>query len=204
LHGPALLSPRLILGDLIMGIANLDGRKPELEVATYANSLRIVLRRCGIFQWGDKSVGLHLPPDAAIDKYRDAVRLLLTGAGMFHYSVPIVRASPSEGQNSGASEALNGLSARMAVIALVAHGAELPPEVEVSLDHVMEVRSIKPYHLRTAARTVTGLTITREQASALVEFRPSLLFAAIRCSRPIEVSLEKLRGTIVLEKSDAS
>ncbi len=187
-----------------MRIVNLDGRQPELEVATYANSLRIVLRRCGIFQWGDRAVGVVLPPEAAIDKYRDAVRLLLTGAGILHYAVPIVRACPFREMKTDASEALNAVSSHTAVIVLIAHGTELPLEANVSLDCVMEVGNFKPYHLLAAVRTVMGLTITREQANALVEFRPSLLFAAIRCSRPIEASLEKLRGTIVLEKSDAS
>ncbi|MBK5571235.1 AAA family ATPase [Ensifer sp. SSB1] len=174
---------------------DFDMRKQGLEVTTYANSLRIALKRCGIFQKSDRAVGLRLPPGAAVDKYYDAVKALLIGAGILHYTVPIVRISTFK-QETDAGEALNALSSGRAVIVLITNGAELPQEIDVSLDRVIEVARFKPYHLLIAVRAVMELSITREQANALVEFPPQLLFAAIRKSRPIEVTLEKLASSL--------
>ncbi len=109
-----------------MTVLNSNERKHGLEVATYANSLRIALKRCGIFQKGDRAVGLRLPPGAALDKYHEAVKALLIGAGILHYAVPIVRVSTFK-EETDADEALNALSLGRAVIVLVANGAELPP-----------------------------------------------------------------------------
>ncbi|MBK5570879.1 AAA family ATPase, partial [Ensifer sp. SSB1] len=88
-------------------------------------------------------------------------------------------------------------------IVLIEHGTELPPEVSLSLDHMVEVGTFKAYHLLAAARAVTDLNITREQADALVEFLPSLLFAAIRHSRPIEVTLQKLAASVAEKPTSA-
>ncbi len=181
---------------------NFDERKQGLEVATYANSLRIALKRCGIFQKGDRAVGLRLPPDAAVDKYHDAVKALLIGAGILHYALPIVRVSAFR-EETDAGEALHALSSGRAAIVLIANGAELPPEVDVSLDRVIEVARFKPYHLLVAVRTEMELNITREQANALVEFPPPSLFAAIRKSRPIEVTLEKLAASVPSQRTVA-
>ncbi len=48
-----------------------------------------------------------------------------------------------------------------------------------------------------------GLEIARQQANALVEFPPSLLFAAILKSRPIEVTLEKLAASVQVKTTVA-
>ncbi len=174
---------------------NFNASKAGLEVTTYANSMWVALSRCGVFRKGDRTVGLQLPPGAALDKYYDAVKMLLTKADALRYAVPIVRVS-SFRQEADLGEALAALSSTKAVIVLIAYGAELTPEVTLPLDHMMEVASFKPYHLMSAARAVTELNITKEQAETLVDFPPSLLFAAIRDSRPIEVTLQRLAVSV--------
>lgn len=180
-----------------MRSANSVERKYSLEVTTYANSLRVALRRCGIFLKGDKAVGLVLPPDVDIEIYQTAVKAVLVGGGILHYAIPLVRVSAYKGETD-AADALKTLPLSKAVIVLIANGADLPPEITVSLDRIEQVGAVKPYHLVLAAKSVFALTITREQATALFSYRLPLVFASIRRSRPIDVTLEKLAASTEL------
>ncbi|CAN7388442.1 AAA family ATPase [Pararhizobium sp. LjRoot235] len=178
--------------------ANSHERMNSLEVTTYANSLRIPLRRCGIFLRGDKTVGLVLPPEADISTYQQAVKSVLIGGGILHYAVPLVRVSAYKGETD-ADDAVKTVSLSNAVIVVIAQGAVLPRELSVSLDRLELVTVVKPYHLIAAARTVLDAVITRDQATALFSYPLPLMFAALRRSRPIEVTLEKLAASMDLE-----
>jgi hypothetical protein len=168
-----------------------DERKKSLVVTTYANSLRVALRRCGLFLRGDKAVGLLLPKDADIDTYQQAVKAVLASAGILHYVVPMVRVSAYKDETD-AADALKTLALSNAVIVLIAHGADVPPEVTLCLDQLEPVSPLKPYHLIMAAKSVFDMLITREQAATLFTHPLPFVFAALRRSRPIEVTLEKL------------
>ncbi|MBY5529745.1 AAA family ATPase [Rhizobium leguminosarum] len=177
-----------------MKSAKPDERKISLELTTYANSLRIALRRCGIFLKGDKVVGLLLPPEADLETYQRAVKSILVGGGILHYAVPLVRVSAYK-RETDADDAVKTVSLSNAVIVVIAHGADLPPELSVSLDRLEQVTAVKPYHLIAAARTVLDAVITRDQATALFAYPLPLMFAALRRSRPIEVTLAKLAAS---------
>ncbi|ABR60052.1 AAA family ATPase [Sinorhizobium medicae] len=181
-----------------MKSAKPDERKISLELTTYANSLRIALRRCGIFLKGDKAVGLLLPPQADLETYQQAVKSVLVGGGILHYAVPLVHVSAYKGETD-ADDAVKTVSRSNAVIVVIAHGADLPPELSVSLDRLEQVTAVKPYHLIAAARTVLDAVITRDQATALFSYPLPLMFAALRRSRPIEVTLEKLAASMDLQ-----
>ncbi len=175
-----------------MGSSRSNERDSTLETATYANSLRVPLKRSGIFLKNrpDRAVGLVLPPGADIEVYRTAVKLVLTEAGLLHYSVPNIHVSKFS-EKPDDSDVAKTLSLTAAVIVLIEHGAEISPEVMVSLDDIVELSAIKPYHLTLAGKT-KGILISREQAAALLTYPPQLLFAAIRQKRSIEISLAKL------------
>lgn len=170
---------------------NADERKNALQVATYANSLRVALSKSGIFLKGDKTVGLLLPPDADAKTYQEAVRGLLVAKGILHYAIPGVWVSPEKGLTD-ASDARTVLSSSKAVIVVVENGAELPPDLVVALDRMEQIGPVKPYHLILAAKSVFDLEIDRVQAARLCTYPLPTVFAAIRKERPIEVSLAKL------------
>lgn len=174
---------------------NGDVRNQSLEVATYANSLRVALRRCGVFLRGDRTAGVILPPEADIETYERAVKGLLAASNLPHYVVALVRMSAYSGETDTA-DALRTLSSSKAVVVLIAHGASLPPELSVALDRIEHARVVKPYHLMLAAKTVFGLTIDREQAARLFSYPLPLVFAAIRKTRSLEVALERLSATV--------
>ncbi|MBY3144052.1 AAA family ATPase [Rhizobium laguerreae] len=177
-----------------------DERKDVLEVTTYANSLRVPLRRCGIFlKKGDTAVGLLLPPGADMEKYQRAVKMVLVAAGISHYSVQSITTSGFK-KEVNADDALKALSNSAAVIVLVASDADMPDEVKVAVDRIEEVSAVKPYHLILAAKAAMGIVISREQAAEMASYPLPLVFSAIRRSRPIEVSLEKLAASSQVRK----
>ncbi|TAW21246.1 AAA family ATPase [Rhizobium ruizarguesonis] len=177
-----------------------DERRDVLEVTTYANSLRVPLRRCGIFlKKGDRAVGLQLPPGADMEKYQRAVRMVLVAAGISHYSVQCITTSGFK-KEVNAEDALKALSNSAAVIVLVANEADIPDEVKVAVERIEEVSAVKPYHLILAAKLAMGIVINREQAAELTSYALPLVFSAIRRSRPIEVSLEKLAASSQVKK----
>lgn len=173
--------------------AKHDERKQSLEVATYANSLRLPLRRCGIFLRGDKTAGVLLPPEADIELYERAVKDMLATSGL-NYIVALVRVSKHQGETDSA-EAQRAVASSKSVIVLMAHGANPPPELSVALDRIEQVGAVKPYHLVLAAKSVFGLEIDREHAVRLFSYPLSVVFSAIKGTRPIEVTLEKLEGS---------
>lgn len=174
---------------------NVDVRNQSLEVATYANSLRVPLRRCGVFLRGDRTAGVVLPPGADIETYEEAVKGLLTASKISHYVVSLVRVSSHKGETD-TTDALKALSSSKSVVVLIAHGANLPPELSVSLDRIEHAEMIKPYHLILAAKAVFGLTIEVEQAAKLFSHPLSVVFAALRKTRSIDIALEKLSATV--------
>lgn len=55
-------------------------REPSLEAATYAVALKNALRLCGVYLSEgqiDHAVGLVLPPEANMEAYREAAKLVL-------------------------------------------------------------------------------------------------------------------------------
>lgn len=177
-----------------------DEGRDVLEVTTYANSLRVPLRRCGIFlKRGDRAVGLLLPPGADMEKYQRAVKIVLATAGMLHYSVQSITTSGFK-KEVNSDDALKALLNSAAVIVLIANDADVPDEVKVAVERIEEVSSVKPYHLILAAKAAMGIVISREQAAMLVSYALPLVFSAIRRSRPIEVSLEKLAASSQVRK----
>ncbi|WP_028748309.1 AAA family ATPase [Rhizobium mesoamericanum] len=177
-----------------------DERRDVLEVTTYANSLRVPLRRCEIFlKKGDRAVGLLLPPGADMEKYQRAVKMVLAAAGILHYSVQSITTSGFK-KEVNSDDALKALSNSAAVIVLVANDADIPDEVKVAVERIEEVSAVKPYHLILAAKVAMGIVINREQAAELASYSLPLVFSAIRRSRPIEVSLEKLAASAPVRK----
>ena len=66
------------------------------------------------------------------------------------------------------------------------------PEIAIALDRIVDVGSIKPNHLISAAKNVWQIDIASEAASRLCHYPPSLLFGALRKGRPIEIVWERL------------
>ncbi|KQV12687.1 hypothetical protein ASC97_32205 [Rhizobium sp. Root1203] len=126
---------------------NSDEPKNSLEVTTYANSLRIALRRCGIFLKGDKAVGLVLPPDADIDTYQQAVKAVLVSGGIARADRRSWESGmPDRGKNGGGK----------------AVDLDQPKQLEVSIETFGEALSKAGFSSAKAGRKIVGQGTRRE------------------------------------------
>ncbi|MBO9654465.1 MAG: AAA family ATPase [Agrobacterium tumefaciens] len=169
-------------------------REPSLETATYAVALKNALRLCGVYLSEgqiDHAVGLVLPPEANMEAYRAAAKLVLRETSvLIRYAVTTIELG-RRGETY-CEDAGKVLAQKSAVVVLIEKGARLVPEIVIILDRIVDVGPIKPNHLISAAKNVWQINIASDAASHLCQYTPSLLFGALRKGRPIEIVLERL------------
>lgn len=169
-------------------------REASLEAATYAAAIRDALRLCGLYlrePLSDHAVGLVLPPDANMEAYREAAKLVLRDAGdLIRYTVSTIELG-RRGETY-CEDAGKVLAHKSAVVVLIEKGTKLAVEIALALDRVIDVGPVKPNHLISAAKSVWQIEIASEVAGRLCDYPPNRLFGALRKGRPIEVVLRKL------------
>lgn len=174
---------------------NFTERASTIEVHTYAIAIRTALRRCKVFLEKDRLVGLRLPPDAALEAYRDAVELILKGASLNHYLISTITVA-----DKGAPDTLDALHMvrfKAAVVVLIQHDAELPGELVVALDRVVDVAPMHARHLVAAAKSVVAIDVSIELARELVQYPARLVFLSLRPGRPLDDVLRRLQANVV-------
>ncbi|MGO7981448.1 AAA family ATPase [Rhizobium johnstonii] len=169
-------------------------RASTLEVHTYACAIRTALRRGRLFLSVDRLLGLRLPAGARIDAYKDATETILNSVGLNRYAITVLPAASKPGQID-ASDAIYTTRHRSAVIVLIQDGAEIPIELNVGLDEVVDVAPINPRHLVAAAKSSAAMQMPLEMARKLATYPPSTLFLALRPGRSLDIVLEKLAMT---------
>lgn len=173
-----------------------------LEARAYEYAIRSALRKCGLYlrrRSEAKLVGLRLPPDAEIDIYRDAARALLKSTeALNHYHTTSI-ALGRRGETFS-EDARDAVKMRSAVVVLIEHGTTMTPDFQLAFDRIVTVDPLRPAHLISAAREAWKMPIGRDQATALMKYPPTLLFAALRRGRSVEVVLAKLAAVSSIGK----
>jgi cell division protease FtsH len=72
-------------------------------------------------------------------------------------------------------------------------GRDLPLEVELASDRVVDVEPVRPYHLVVAAKIAAGQVLELSDAKALLQYPLPQMFAAMRSGRPAADVLRKLK-----------
>jgi cell division protease FtsH len=174
-----------------------------LEARAYEYAIRVALRKCGLYlraRSEAKVIGLRLPDGAAVDVYREALRVLLKATeALDHYHVATV-ALGRRGETFS-DDAREVVRMRSAVVVMIEYGSTMPFEFELAFDRIVTVDPLRPAHLMSAAREAWKMDIGREDANTLVRFPPALLFAALRRGRPVDVVLSKLAGAPTAPKT---
>lgn len=173
---------------------SLAERASTLEVHTYACAIRTALRRGKLFLSVDRLLGLRLPPAARIDAYKDATETILQSVGRNRYAISILAAASKPG-DIDASDAIYNTRHKPAVVVLIEDGAEIPIELTVGLDEIVDVAPINPRHLVAAAKSSVAMQMPLETARQLATYAPNTLFLALRPGRSLDVVLEKLSMT---------
>ncbi|MBB4113219.1 ATP-dependent Zn protease [Rhizobium sp. BK226] len=176
----------------------LSERASTLEVQTYAFAVRSALRRGRVFLPENRLVGLRLPPGGDMDAYKDAAETILKSAGLEKYTISmvIVTSGPRE---ADARDAIHLSRYKAALIVLIQDGADIPSELMVALDRIIDVAAVNARHLVAAAKSI-AMNIPLEIARRLAAFPASMLFLALRPGRPLDTVLEKLESTALVHK----
>ncbi|MDR6667079.1 AAA family ATPase [Rhizobium sp. 1399] len=173
---------------------NFAERASTIEVHTYALSVRTALRRCKVFIQGNRVVGLRLPPDAALEAYKDAVELVLKGASLNNYVITTI--TTFDKGNVDTIDALYQVRFKAAVVVLVQHSAEVPGELVVALDRIVDVVPMHARHLVAAAKSAAAMDLPLETARNLASYPARLVFLALRPGRPLDDVLARLRAHV--------
>ena len=170
-------------------------RTVTLERLAYALTLKSAARLGGAFKKNEIGrqivIVLRIPPGSALDEYVAAASILTsTGDSLSSFEI----SSPKLG-NKGSidSELVSGqLKSRHSILIVWPSEHELPREIDLAADRVVDVGAVRPFHLAAAAKEVSGQNIDMADARMMLEHPLAEVFAALRPGRPASDVLARL------------
>ena len=170
-------------------------RRVTLERLAYALTLKSAARLGGAFKKNPTGrqivIVLRIPLGANLDEYVAAASILATIAGsLAGYEI----SSPKPGSRGGIDSELVGsqLKSRNSILVIWPSEYELPREIDLAADRVVDVGVVRAFHLVAAAKEFAGQNIDTEDARKMLEHPPSDVFAAFRAGRPAAEVLARL------------
>ena len=169
-------------------------RSVTLERVSYGIALKTAVRLGGAFKASDgrqSVIVLRLPKAADIDEYGVAADILFSDIEALQ-RFKIVVPKPDRRGRMDLGPYYVSLRTSPAVAVLWPSTHELPNELELHADRVVDVPPVRPSHLVAAAKVVSGQIIAPEDAEKMLVYPPSTVFAAFRPGRSPEETLKKL------------
>ncbi|WP_296075155.1 AAA family ATPase [uncultured Agrobacterium sp.] len=170
-------------------------RRVTLERLTYALTLKSAARLGGAFKKNPTErqivIVLRTPLGTDLDEYVAGASILTAEAiGLAGYEV----ASPKLGSRGGIDIELicSQLKSRHSILVIWPSEYELPREIDLAADRVVDVGVVRAFHLAAAAKKFAGQNIDVEDAKKMLEHPPSEVFAAFRAGRPAAEVLARL------------
>lgn len=170
-------------------------RRVTLERLTYALTLKSAARLGGAFKKNPTErqivIVLRIPLGTDLDEYVAGASILTAEAiGLAGYEI----ASPKLGSRGGIDSELirSQLKSRHSILVIWPSEYELPREITLAADRVVDVSAVRAFHLVAAAKEFAGQNIDVEDARKMLEHPPSEVFAAFRAGRPAVEVLARL------------
>lgn len=170
-------------------------RRVTLERLTYALTLKSAARLGGAFKKNPTErqivIVLRTPLGTDLDEYVAGASILTAEAiGLAGYEI----ASPKLGSRGNIDIELirSQLKSRHSVLVIWPSEYELPREIDLAADRVVDVGAVRAFHLVAAAKEFAGQIIEVEDARKMLEHPPSEVFAAFRAGRPAAEVLARL------------
>lgn len=170
-------------------------RRVTLERLTYALTLKSAARLGGAFKKNPTErqivIVLRIPPGTDLDEYDAAATILVATTGsLAGYEI----SSPKLGSRRGIDGELihSQLKSRQSILVIWPSEYELPREIDLAADRVVDVGAVRAFHLVAAAKEFAGQNIDMEDARKMLEHPPSEVFAAFRAGRPAAEVLARL------------
>lgn len=170
-------------------------RRVTLERLTYALTLKSAARLGGAFKKNPTErqivIVLRIPLGTDLDEYVAGASILTAEAiGLAGYEI----ASPKLGSRGGIDIELirSQLKSRHSILVIWPSEYELPREINLAADRIVDVSAVRAFHLVAAAKEFAGQNIDVEDARKMLEHPPSEVFAAFRAGRPAAEVLARL------------
>lgn len=180
-------------------------RSVTLERLTYGVAIRNAARLGGAFK--KREVGrqvvvvLPLPLGANFDEYEAAATILVHDVEAlrgFRITSPKTSRKGALDLDTVHAELRRGPS----LLIVWPSGYDVPREIAVAADRVVEVDPVRPFHLVAAARMIAGQVLELKDAERMLQYPPSAMFAAFRPGRPAAMVLKRLAEVPVLSTSN--
>jgi cell division protease FtsH len=137
---------------------------------------------------------LLTPPEQSAHDFGNSAAVYLTdeldrpSSVTFDYLLVAAKDTPEKIKTSFAAECIPKTRA-----IVISETPNLPPEVLVAADAVVQMESVSPTDLREACRTALELSISLRQATKLLSYPREIMVNALRRDRPPSESLRRLK-----------
>ncbi|TBY27448.1 AAA family ATPase [Rhizobium leguminosarum] len=170
-------------------------RTVTLERVAYGLTLKSAARLGGAFKKNETGrqivIALRLPAGSEFEEYVAAASVLVRNSdGLGHFTI----AAPRLG-NRGSVDLqtiTSDLKMKPAVLIVWPSGYAMPREITLAAERVVDVTPIRACHLVAAAKRFGGQTVELAEATKIMEFPLSDVFAAFRAGRPASSVLARL------------
>ncbi|TAU83259.1 AAA family ATPase [Rhizobium leguminosarum] len=164
--------------------------------ATYGVALKAAMRLGGAFLKGATTrqtvIILKLPPHADERGYENVAGLLIKCVPDL-YGFLVLRADVTRRGVLDVKKLDDALVLRRPLVILWPPGLNVPANVVAAADRIVDVRSVRPSHLVSAAKFVEGMTLDISEATRFLEYPVASVFAAMRAGRSPEIVLKRLQ-----------
>ncbi|MCQ1572713.1 AAA family ATPase [Neorhizobium galegae] len=181
-------------------------RTVTLERVAYGIALRKALRLAGMCLTkvsGQQAVAvLRLPTGANVEEYEAAAAILVAG-------IPELAKATVTGPKIGKKgivdiDAIFNVLRRASILVILwPSGHDVPSDVAAAAERVVDVDPVRPAHLVSAAKAVSGQLLHLSDAKAMLEYAPTSVFAAFRPGRSTSDVLRRLAETTVVQSGAA-
>ncbi|MGO7367555.1 AAA family ATPase [Rhizobium ruizarguesonis] len=165
--------------------------------ATYGVALKAAMRLGGAFLTGATTrqtvIILKLPPQADERGYEAAAGLLVKGAPDL-LGFLVLRADVTRRGVLDVKKLDDALDLGRPLVILWPFGLKVPTHIVAAADKIVDVRSVRPSHLVSAARQVEGKVLDIGEATRLLEYPIPSVFASMRAGRSTELVLKRLQA----------
>ncbi|WSG75919.1 ATP-binding protein [Rhizobium beringeri] len=169
----------------------------NIASATYGVALKAAMRLAGAFLKGATTrqtvIILKLPPQADEKAYEAAAGLLVKGTPNL-LDFLVVRADVTRRGLLDVMKLDDALVLGRPLVILWPLGIKVPVHIVAAADRIVDVRSVRPFHLVSAAKQVQGRLLDIGEASRLLEYPVTSVFASMRAGRSTELVLKRLQA----------
>ncbi len=173
-------------------------RAVTIERLAYGFALRKSARLGGIFQADEDRpvvVVLRLPAGSSLAEYAAAAEIMVAETPALISKIAVAAPKVPRKGAPDAEVICAEIKKPRSLMVVWPNGHDLPREIALAADRIVEVEEVRPSHLMAAVKATDGRLLDPAMARRLLAHSHADLFAALRRGRPFDVVLRRLDAT---------